>query len=170
MADEPSAWKIQKALAIWKNAKNGLVDVDSDDEFLSGDEKISDIDDILARILRSAKKDEQMAAMCAANVQALEARQDRFKQRSERKRRIAVDIMEVLGEKKKEFHDMTVTVSAGRPSVRVIDVTAVPAEYLRVTTNTTVDKSGALSDLKSGVVIPGLELNNAPSVLTIRGI
>ena len=95
----------------------------------------------------------------------IEAKKQEIKNKVERLKQLAMSIMHKEGIKKligSSGHTMSLRTSK---SVDVIDESEVPAQFVRVTQTTHINKAKALEALKSGVEIPGLALKKRSSVV-----
>jgi hypothetical protein len=172
MSGEPSAWKIEQAMATWQAARSRLLEEDAG---LAHDEtaltellgsETGDIDAILARLLRGARHAKSMADAAAEQIEDMQTRKQRYQRRAESMRATAFAIFDAIGRAKMELPDMTVTIRAGQPSVIVTDEDAIPDIYVRVERKP--DKATILSALKSGLTVDGCELSNSVASLSIR--
>lgn len=164
MADKaPSAWAIEKALAAWKSG----IDASGDGD-LWLDEKTANVDDVLHRLLQSAVNAGDMAIMAAQREAEIAQRKERYLAREKALRAIVLDLMTTLGRKSAEFADVSVTLSAGPRSVIVTDQSKIPSDFMVTTTTSSPMKAKIKEHLGYGAVIGGVELSNAPTVLTIR--
>lgn len=172
MAEVPSDWRIMKALAGWREARNRLLTADlwADENELGAllETEGGNVNEIVHRLLRASLNCMDMADKADRRIDELTARRDRYKTRTETLRTTVLQLMETLGEKRFIFPDVTATHRAGRAGVKIIDLAAIPAEYKRTTTEVAPDKAKLLADLNQGVVIDGAELSNGAASITIR--
>jgi hypothetical protein len=169
VADAPSAYKVQQALAVWNSARARVAEEVSHDEAdlatLLGSET-EDVDDILARLLRAARNAEAMAAAVAQMEEDLATRKGRYKRRGQEFRATAFAILTALERSKFEMPDMTASIRNGQPSVQIVNEEEVPDIYIRLERK--IDKATILSALKAGHEVRGCELSNSLPVLTLR--
>lgn len=169
MNDAPSSWKIQQALAVWNSARSRVSDEVGHDETelaeLIGDET-EDVEEVLTQLLRAARRSEAMASAVADMETDLGIRKARYKKRGVEFRATAFAIMTALERPKFELPDLTASIRAGQPGVRIIDEDAVPDIYAR--TERKIDKATILSALKSGLSVEGCELSNSLPTLSLR--
>jgi hypothetical protein len=90
------------------------------------------------------------------------ARGKRMKERSDKGRFLALQIMEKFGTAKIERSDYTASIGSGIPSVVINDDAIIPRRFL------SPDKDAIRAALKQGENVPGATLNNAPTVLRIK--
>ena len=83
------------------------------------------------------------------------------------RRRIAREAMIEVDIKKVVAPDFTLSLRAGSPSLVVVDELEVPDAYWEVR-EPRLNRASALSELKNGVAIPGLQLSNPEPVLSVR--
>ncbi|HET8636404.1 MAG TPA: siphovirus Gp157 family protein [Acidobacteriaceae bacterium] len=167
----PSGYKIEQVMSAWMAARARLAaDPDMADDEAALYEALGpqegDVRDILARLLRAASHSSDMHKAAKERAEAIAERADRYKRRAESLRTTAFSIMDLLGERKVELPDVTATISAGRPSVTIVDDSALPDRFIRVKREP--DKSALLAALKSGEDIPGATLSNGSPSLQLR--
>lgn len=169
MSGVPSSWKIQQALAVWHSARSRVSDEIGNDEHelaeLLGD-GTEDVEEILTQLLRGARRAEAMAGAVADMEADLGIRKARYKKRGQEFRATAFAIMTALERAKFELPDLTASIRAGQPGVRIIDEDAIPDVYTR--TERKIDKATILSALKSGLSVEGAELSNGLPTLSMR--
>lgn len=172
----PSAWRIQQALAVWHSNQKKMLDDDPD---LGPDETVLsstiapndglEIDDVICRLLTAVQYAAAMEAAARGMVADLEARVARYERRKDTLRVTIAAIMEVLGERKKQFPHATVSLGERKPNVIITDQGKLPGQFIRIVTSATPDKRAILTALMDGEVVDGAVLGNAAPVLTIRG-
>lgn len=176
MPDTPSAWKIMKALAAWKQAQDELltISLDDDEGELSGslEQTLTDIDDVLERLNRAERHAGDMAQACEFRANLTRDRGARWAERRTKLRGIIQALMVELDMKRFERADLLVVVTKGRDGVIVTDEAKVPQEYkVEHPATWSVDKRKLLAALKSagetGEVIEGAELRNGAPGLTV---
>jgi hypothetical protein len=164
MTDEPSGWKIQRALEAWHEAT-------ADDDWHSddlGDNPAADVIAIIGQLLRAQVEAETMALGAKIRLDELNVRKTRFEQKAARLKRIAFQLMEAVGERRINLPDITASPRRGGQSVVITDESKLPAEYKITRTETAPDKRKIAADLAVGVVIDGAELRNGADTLVIR--
>jgi len=97
----------------------------------------------------------------------MQARLSRFKDRFERKRELASWAMASAEIAKIQTEDFTLSLRQGPPRLEVTDQDKVPAEYL-IEQAPKVDRSGPISALKCGDVIPGTVLVEGQMHVAVR--
>lgn len=118
----------------------------------------------VAYVLRNLSADQEALA---AEEKRLAARRRSLEGAEERLRDYLRTGMEAAGLKRIKYAHFSLSLSE-RTNLVVVDEHAVPAEYVRTVTTTSVDKTALKAALKStGVVEPGCELRTT-NVLTIR--
>jgi hypothetical protein len=101
-------------------------------------------------------------------IMRLRARSDRIERREQRLREALLGAMEMAGLRSLRLPESTLTVTVGRPSVRVIDEAQIPADFWRVEEVRKLDRKRILSDLLGNEAVPGAALSNGASCLTVR--
>jgi hypothetical protein len=129
-------------------------------------EGLTNAGDFIAYWCRKAREDEAFAKAISSMKLDMALRQERYEARAQRERDLAMTLLEGIGEKKITLPDMTITVNAGRQKVVVTDENALPNAYVRIKREP--NKLAILEALESGAGIPGAELSNRTSTLTIR--
>lgn len=110
----------------------------------------------IARVLEQLDADE---VVYAAESQRLARRAEQCSKRAAKLRAYVLSVLQVRGIEKVKCDLFTVAVRRNPPSVLVLDQSAVPPEYTRTTTSTTVDRKAVLADYKaSGLCVPGTEV------------
>lgn len=167
----PSAYKLEHVMSAWMAARERLgadPDLDGDEHALSsllGPED-GDVRDILSRVLSAAQHAARMAEGASEAMSCLAERRDRYKRRADHFRSTALQIMEVLGERKAEFPFVTATVRAGLPHVVITDPDALEERFIR--TKREPDKAALLTALKDGEVIEGAIIGNTAQTIQLR--
>jgi hypothetical protein len=127
---------------------------------------ITDAGDFIASFARLAREDEAMAKALSAMQADMAERKSRFEARAEKRRSVALALMNAIGERKIIRPDLTITIQPGRPAVRVTDEAQLPDAYFRVTK--VPDKSAIRESIERGEPVPGAVLSNREETLTIR--
>lgn len=172
MNDAPSGYKIEQALSAWQSARQRLLTDDLDlahDEAALAEllgEETGNVQDILARLLRAAVHAASMAEAAGVQIEAMTGRRDRYRRRAEAMRATSFAMMLAIETPKITLPDLTASLTAGRPTVGITDENTIPDEYIKVTR--VPDKAALMADLKVGVIIPGAELRDGLSSLSIR--
>jgi len=130
-------------------------------ELLSGleDEKESKVDS-LCYLIREAKQDE---ALLASEIKRLQERKKMFERKQDKLKELLSWLLN--GEKIKTVHN---TVSfRNSTSVKILDGSKIPSEFLKIKTVATVNKKAISEKLKADKVVAGAELEVKKS-LSIR--
>jgi hypothetical protein len=130
-------------------------------------EGITDLHAMLAAVIRSALVDEALHAGLRLRLDEMKQRLSRFEERATRKRQLALEAMTEVGLIKLEQPDFTASSRAGSPSLVVITEETIPAPYW-LPQPPKLDRQAILGELKRGAQIPGTQLSNPKSVLTVR--
>lgn len=162
--------QLAHSLGVYQTIRERIIALEADiDEATLADtlEGVSDIHEVLAAVVRSALFDEALADGLKSYIEKLQDRLQRLTERGVVRRRIARDAMIEVDIKKVAAPDFTLSLRAGSPSLVVIDELDVPNDYWEVR-EPRLNRASALSDLKNGVAIPGLQLSNPEPVLSVR--
>ena len=130
-------------------------------------EGLTDLNEIVAALVRSALDDEALVVGLKARVCDMEARQARLIDRASKRRAIARDVMAELSLKKLVAPDFTISMRPGTPSLQVLDEKLIPTQYWEPR-EPRLKKAELLSELKHGAVIAGAILSNPEPVMSVR--
>jgi hypothetical protein len=141
---------------------------DLDDETLHDTlEGITDLQQILAEVVRSALDDEALAGGLSTRLSDMKARLDRFEERAKRKRQLVLRAMTEAEIPKIMEADFTVSVRSGAPALDVVAEDRIPAAYWKPQPPK-LDKQGILAALKSGAEVEGASLVPPQKQLSVR--
>jgi hypothetical protein len=168
----PSAYAIERVVSVWMAARTRLLETDTDT--LADENAIlrllgpadGEVREILTRLLRAARHAQAMEEAADRQLDELTERRNRYRKRYEDARDDALQIMEIIGERRFELPDMLASVATSQPSVVITDEAKLADEYWRVTR--APDKRAIGDDLKQGVVIDGAMLGNPKQSLRIK--
>jgi hypothetical protein len=130
-------------------------------------ERLTDLHEILAAIVRAALADEALANGLKGRIAEMEERRDRLEKRALKRRQIVKDTMVELDLKKLTAPDFSASIRPGMPALLVIDEAAVPGVYWEPR-EPRLDRQGLLAELKQGAEITGVTLSNPEPVLSVR--
>ncbi len=130
------------------------------------DGQSGDAFEIIDRIVHAAIEAEDLAEQASRRMADIAERRARFKRRTEQLRGVAFAMLDALAIPKFERADYTASIRPGQPHVVITDEAALPPETVRIKREPDKLLIGAL--LKAGSAVPGAELSNAGSSLTIR--
>jgi hypothetical protein len=144
------------------------LEADVDEQTLADTlEGLTDLNEVLAAIVRSALLDEAMAEGLKGHIAVLQERLRRLNERAAARRQVARDAMVEVDIRKIAAPDFTLSVRPGSPSLVVVDEGAVPAPYWEPR-EPRLDRLSLLNDLKRGVPVGGVALSNPEPVLSVR--
>jgi hypothetical protein len=158
------------ALAYYKAARERLLAEyeDLDEETLADTlEGMTDLNEVVAAIVRGALGDEALAEALKARVKIMKERCDRILARARNRREIAAHLMTEAGLAKVLADDLTLSMRAGSPSLVVTDEDLIPGDYWKAQAPA-LDKRCLLDRLKAGAQIAGAALSNPSPVLSVR--
>jgi hypothetical protein len=130
-------------------------------------EGLTDLNEIVAAIIRSALTDEALARGLKGRIAEMQDRLDRLQDRASKRRQITKDVMVDLDIRSITAPDFTVSIRPGMPSLLVLDEKAVPSIYWQEVAPR-LDRQGLLNELKGGADITGVTLSNPEPVLSVR--
>ena len=130
-------------------------------------EGLTNLNEILAAIVRAALADEALASGLKGRIAEMEERRERLEERALKRRQIVKDTMVELDLKKLTAPDFSASIRPGMPGLLVIDEAAVPSIYWEPR-EPRLDRQGLLAELKQGAEITGVTLSNPEPVLSVR--
>lgn len=143
-------------------------DPDLDEETLADTlEGLTDLNEIIAAILRAALSDETLAEGLRIRISEMQGRLERLTERASKRRQIAREAMIEADIKKIMAPDLTVSLRLGSPGLIVIDETAIPASYWEPRAPR-LNRQILLSDLKQGRPVAGTLLSNPEPIISVR--
>ena len=158
------------SLAAHRTIRERIITLEADiDEQTLADtlEGLTDLQEVVAAVVRAALFDEALAEGLKVHIHALEDRLRRLNERAEGRRRIARDAMVEVDLRKIAAPDFTLTVRTGSPALVVVDEAVILPAYW-VPREPRLDRAGLLSDLKNGLEVAGVQLSNPGPVLSVR--
>ena len=139
-----------------------------DEETLSDTlEGISDLNEIIAEVLRSALVDQAMAEGLKLRIEDMSARLRRLKDGASKKKQLARDAMNETGIKKFTEPDFTASIRKGQAILQVDSEETIPNEFW-LPQPAKLDRLALISALKQGTQIKGTSLAEPESSLAIR--
>jgi hypothetical protein len=130
-------------------------------------EGISDLPELIKAVIRSSLEDEVLIGALKQRVEDMQARLSRLKDRFDRKRELACWAMTSADIGKIQTEDFTLSLRQGPPRLEVTDQEKVPTEFF-IPQPPRLDRSGLLSVLKRGDVVPGTLLINGEMHIAVR--
>lgn len=139
-----------------------------EDEALRADvlEGATSIDRLIKAALSERQEAEMMAAALKEREAALYARRGRFERKSEAMKRLIKSVMRAADLAKMTLPEATLSITAARQKVNVLDVSELPQGYYRMKRE--ADMAALKSALERGEQIPGAEMVNGEEGLMIR--
>jgi hypothetical protein len=130
-------------------------------------EGITDLQEMIAVIIRSALVDEAFHAGLRERLDDMRERLSRLEIRASKKRELALHALSEVGLTKLEQPDFTASMRAGSPALVVVSEQSIPEAYW-LPQPPKLDRQGLTGELKRGAAIPGAELSNPKPVLMVR--
>jgi hypothetical protein len=144
------------------------LDPNVDEQTLSDTvEGLTNLNEILAVVVRAALVDEAQASGLRALIGALETRLERLDYRAAKRREMVRDAMVESEIKKIAAPDFTLVIRSGSPALVVTDEGAIPTEFW-LPREPRLDRQCLLTRLKLGVEVSGAQLSNPQPVLSVR--
>jgi hypothetical protein len=139
-----------------------------DDETIADTlEGITDLNEMIAALIRSALVDEALHAGLRFRLAEMRERLTRLELRASKKRKSALEAMTEVGLCRLEQPDFTASKRAGPPALIVIAEDRIPQAYW-LPQPPKLDRQAILGELKHGVEISGAHLSNPQPVLMVR--
>ena len=167
---QPNAHSVAASLANHEYLKEQLrvQFPDADDQVLADTlEGISDLDQLLIALIRSADEDQILVNGIKARIEELTERKKRLEHRIEAKAGIALRTMERANLPKIEAPDFTLSTRRTPASVVITDEKVIPAQFWRAQ-DPVLDKKAISEALKAKNEVPGASLSNGGVSLAIR--
>src|ERR1700691_5811557 len=142
--------------------------VDIDEETLRDTlEGISGLPEALAAVTRSFMDDLALAAALGMRISDMQERLARFEARAERIRALLTQVMERAQLKKPQEPDFTVSLRAVPPGLVVCNEADIPEVFWKPQP-AKLDRKGLLAALGAGQTIPGANLGNGTTTISVR--
>ena len=138
-----------------------------EDTLLDSLEGITDLQEMIAAVIRSALVDEALHSGLRGRMEDMKKRLSRFELRAGKKRELALHAMTEAGLSRLEQPDFTASARAGFPALVVIAEDQIPSDYW-VPQPPRLDRQSILAELKRGAEVPGAQMNNPKPVLSVR--
>jgi hypothetical protein len=130
-------------------------------------EGLTDLNEIVAAIMRSVLADEALAAGLKGRMEEMEGRLRRLQERALKRRQVAREVMVETDLKKIVAPDLTVSIRPGPPALVVTDETLIPPTFWEPR-EPRLNRQALLAELKGGAAIAGAALSNPEPVLSVR--
>ena len=130
-------------------------------------EGLTDLNEILAAVARSALADEALADGLRGRINEMQERLDRFQDRASKRRDTVKEVMMELDLKKILAADFSISLRPGLPALEVLDEAAVPSVYWQPSAPR-LNRQALLAELKDGSEIEGVALSKPEPVLSVR--
>ena len=139
----------------------------SDDEVLREDmiEGQTSTFEFLSGIVRKIGSTKALAGGTADYIGELQERKARLERREHALRSLISKVMNTAELRKAELPEATISISAGRPKVVIVNEQEIPKDFLRIKTEPDKTRIGAA--LAAHEHVPGCALSNAEPVLRI---
>lgn len=130
-------------------------------------EGLTDMHEIIAAIIRSALTDEAYASGLKLRIEDMQTRLERLRDRASSRRALVRDVMVETGIKKITAPDFTLSTRSGVPSLVVNNEAEIPHQFW-VPVAPRLNRQELLTRLKAGDEVPGVQLSNAETVISVR--
>ena len=130
-------------------------------------EGLSSLPAALAAVVRSYLDDLAMVAAVGMRIGEMQERMHRMEHRAEKKRAVVTAIMERADIKKLAEPDFTASLRTVPPSLLVTDEQQIPEPFWKPQPPK-LDKRGVHAALSAGRSVPGAQLGNGGTTLTVR--
>ncbi len=139
-----------------------------DDETLRDTvEGLTNLPELLARILRSHLDDLALLAALRTRILDMQERFARIEFRADKKRALVASVMERADIKKLTEPDFTASLRQVPPGLVVVDERAIPDPFWRPQPPK-LDRKGLLAALNAGQAVPGAALGNGATTIAVR--
>jgi len=166
MSISPLKFEVQRYAVLRERLLTAFPDADADTirDTLEG---ISDLNELIVEVVRSALIDEALQAGLRSRLDDMKERLSRLEQREIKKRQLLLESMAEIGLTKLEQPDFTLSVRAGAPSLVVVSESEIPSDFW-LPQPPKLNRQALLAELKRGSQVPGAQLGNPKPVLTVR--
>jgi len=130
-------------------------------------EGMTDLHEMLSELLRSRLDDLAFATALRSRISDMQERLSRFDTRADKKKQLAISVMERARINKLEEVDFTASLRASAPSLLVTAEDQIPDVYWNPQP-AKLDRQALLRDLKSSTKVPGASLDNGGLTLAVR--
>ena len=130
-------------------------------------EGISELPDMILEVVRSGLEDDMLLKALKSRIEEMQARLERFKLRSEKKRELASWAMGAAGIPRLQGPDFSVSLRQANPHLEILDEQVLPSDFL-VPQPPKLDRAGIISRLKAGDSVPGAMLAYGQPHITVR--
>jgi hypothetical protein len=161
---------LNREVAFFTELRRRLVEADPDiDERTLVDtlEGETDLQEVIAMVLRSALEDEAIAKALRARIDDMRQRLSRIESSAEAKREAALNAMEQADMIKLTAPDFTVSIRINPPSLVITSEAEIPQGFW-LPQPPKLNKKGLLDAIDSGWAVPGAVLSNSKISLVIR--
>ena len=130
-------------------------------------EGMTNLHEMLSELLRSRLDDLAFAKALRSRVSDMQERLSRFETRADKKKQLAISVMDRAGINKLEEADFTASLRAVAPSLLVTGEDQIPDVYWNPQP-AKLDRQALLRDLKLSTEVPGASLDNGSLTLAVR--
>lgn len=127
----------------------------------------TDLTEALGEVIRAALYEEALAEGLRLRLADMKTRLERIETSSNRKRVVALGVMEDAGIEKIQAADFSASVRVSQPGVEVLSEADIPEAYW-LPQPPKLDRKAVLDTLRSGVHVPGATFTNSKVSLAIR--
>ena len=127
----------------------------------------TNLKEALGEVVRSALEDEAMLTGLKSRLEDLKVRLERIRHRIQKKREVALAVMEETGVEKLCEPDFTVSLRISPPGVVITSEEDIP-EWFWIPQDPKLDKRAILDAMKAGTAVSGAELANSKVSLSVR--
>lgn len=142
----------------------------TEDETLLADmiEGSTSVPETIDALLESAAGDEAMRDARKARAKELSEKASADDARRDRKRALIAKLMEAAGVKKMTVTAGTVSLIAGKPSIKIDSLESLPQGYYTLVETRVADKQAIKSAVESGEEIPGVSVEQKSPHIQVR--
>ena len=130
-------------------------------------EGASDLNEMLASIVRAYLEDRTLAAALKQRTDDMRERLSRLQATADKKRDLITGVMERAEIRKLLEPDFTVSLREVPPGLQVTDEEVIPADFWK-TQAPRLDRTAVLAALKGGEKVPGTCLGNGGRAISVR--
>jgi hypothetical protein len=162
--------RISTAVVVYKHVRAQIETEypDLDDQTLQDTlEGLTDLDEVLRELIRSALDDEALVAGLSTRIADMKTRLDRLKSRAFKKRDMVARAMKDANFKRLAAPDFTASLRQRPAPLLITSEPEIPEAYW-LPQPPKLDRAGLMADLKAGRTIDGVTLGEPDHSITIR--
>lgn len=128
----------------------------------------TNLNGMLERIMDVKFEAEDMTTAIKAREAALKARRERFEDKADAMKDLALSLMQAAKLDKIELTEATLSIRKPSKRVEIVNEDEVPSQLMRVTVSKAPDKAAIKAQLEAGETVPGCLMGTGEVGLTVK--